>query len=409
MNLNQLLNWKHQDLFQSRDRELVVYGGADAGKSYSIADKMLLHSIINNGRDSRVLIARRTLASIRKTSLYILQKRATDFGIPFSVNKGEWTAQANRMQFIMAGMNSQEDIQKIKSLTDIDFIWTNEVTEIREDDYKQLLLRLRGPRLEGKYDYRQMIIDFNPIGKTSWVYERMFQKNIGGSRKLRYTVLDNPWAEPEYIEQLQATADDDPNFYKIYYLGKWGELEGVIFDWPIVQLPKISFDEIFYGLDFGYSVSPAAVVRIYRKADKFWLEEILYETGLTNQQLGSRLKEEDVSLDAEIYCDSAEPKSIQELCDMGFNAWPSEKGADSVRAGIDFLKSLDISIVDGSENVVKEQKSYIWKKDKNGKALNVPIEFNNHAMSGVRYAIYTHMRKAGAALGTVSHDIYPEI
>ena len=409
MNLNPLLNHRHTDFFQSRDRELVDYGGAGAGKTYSIADKLLLHSIINSDRDTRVIVARRTLTSLRKTALYVLQKRAQDFGLKMTVNKNDWEAQVNRMLFIMTGMNTQEDVQKVKSQTDIDFIWVNEATEIREDDYKQLMLRLRGPQLGGKYDYRQMIIDFNPIGKTSWVYERFFQKNIGNARKLRYTVLDNPWAEPEYVEQLEATEHDDPNFYKIYFLGEWGELEGVIFDWPIIPDPPANPDEIFYGLDFGYSVNPASVNRVYRRADKFAVEEVLYEKGLTNQQLGQRMIDEGVSLDDEIYCDSAEPKSIQELCDMGFNAWPSEKGADSVRFGIDFLKSLDISIVDGSENIVKEQKGYIWKKDKNGKALNVPIDFGNHAMSGIRYGIYTHIRKAGAALGTLKHDIYPEM
>lgn len=409
MNLNPLLNHMHQDLFQSTDRELVVYGGAGAGKSYSIADKLLFSSVINSGRDTRAVIARRTLASLRKTSLYILQKRAHEFGLKMTVNKSEWTAQVNRMQFILTGLNTQDDVQKVKSLTDIDYIWVNEATEIREEDYKQLLLRLRGPRLDGPYDYRQMITDFNPVGKTAWIYERMFQKNVGNARKIRYTVLDNPWAEPEYVEQLKATKEDDPNFYKIYFQGEWGELEGVIFSWPVVPLPAIVFDEVFYGLDFGYSVNPAAVVRIYRKADHFWVEEVIYEKELTNQQLAKRMIEEGVSLDDEIYCDSAEPKSIQELCDAGFNAWPCEKGPDSVRAGIDFLKSLDISTVDGSENVVKEQKGFVWKKDKDGKALNVPIKFGDHAMSGVRYGIYTHMRRAGAALGTVQHDIYPEM
>ena len=143
MNLNPLLNHRHTDFFQSRDRELVDYGGAGAGKTYSIADKLLLHSIINSDRDTRVIVARRTLTSLRKTALYVLQKRAQDFGLKMTVNKNDWEAQVNRMLFIMTGMNTQEDVQKVKSQTDIDFIWVNEATEIREDDYKQLMLRLR--------------------------------------------------------------------------------------------------------------------------------------------------------------------------------------------------------------------------------------------------------------------------
>ena len=91
-----------------------------------------------------------------------------------------------------------------------------------------------------------------------------------------------------------------------------------------------------------------------------------------------------------VYCDSAEPKSIQEVSNRGINALPCMKGTDSVRAGIDFLKSLKIHIIEGSENIIKEQRSYVWQKDKNGDSIKKPISINNHAMDAVRYGIYTH-------------------
>lgn len=394
-NFNQFTNPNHIPLFKSKDRELIVYGGAGAGKSYSIADKLLELSVLTSSRPTKTLLIRKTLASLKRTSLDILQRRADVFKLDLRINKGDWTAQCNNMQFIMSGMNNREDYLKIKSMTDVDWMWVNELPEMREADYTELLLRLRGTKGTDEFSFRQIISDFNPIGKTSWVYKRFFEQDINKARKLRYTVKHNPWAEKEYIQSLKDSEKWDSNYYKIYFLGEWGELEGIIYpNWDIVALPDRKFDEIFYGGDFGYSVNPAAVVRIYRKADEYWIEEIIYETGLTNTQLGQKMQERNITQNDITYWDSAEPKSIQELCDMRLTALPAVKGPDSVRAGIDLLKTLKIHIVEGSENVIREQKSYIWKKDKDGNPLNKPIEFNDHAMSAIRYGIYTQLKNA---------------
>ena len=390
------------DLFQSADPELVVYGGANAGKTYSIADKLLFQSIWQNDRPLKALIIRKTFPALRVSALEILEKRAMLFQMPFNLNKADWIARLYNMTFIFQSLNNKEDYEKLKSQTDIDFIWINEVHQLREPDYDECLRRMRG----GKSRFEQIIVDFNPIGKTSWVFQRFFEKNVGNAKKLRYTILDN---HPEYLalektqrelQRLKATREYNENYYKIYFLGEWGELEGLIFpNWDIVDAPPNNPDEIFYGGDFGYSVDPAALVRIYRKANEFWVEQVIYETELTNIQLGNRMRAKGVNDTDVSYWDCAEPKSIQELYDMGFNIKPCEKGPDSVRAGIDFLKEQKIHIIDGSEKIITEQKSYVWKEDKDGNTLNVPLEMDNHAMDAIRYGIYTHCKRAFGAVG----------
>lgn len=397
INLNQHLNPNHIPLFQSADPELVVYGGADAGKTYSIADKLLCQTIWQNDKQLKALIIRKTFPALRISALEIMEKRARLFKMPFNLNKADWIAKCANMTFVFQSLNNKEDYEKLKSQTDIDFIWINEAAQLREPDYEECLRRLRG----GKSAFEQIIIDFNPIGKTSWVYERFFQKNIGNAKKLRYTILDN---HPDYLalektqrelQRLKATKNHNLNYYKIYFLGEWGELEGIIFpDWDIVDKPPENPDEIFYGGDFGYSVNPAAYIRIYRKANEFWVEEILYETGLTNPKIAQKIKDAKTHK-AESYWDSAEPKSIQELYDHGINAKPAEKGSDSVRAGIDFLQSLKIHIIDGSENIIKEQKAYTYKEDKDGNYLPEPMKFKDHTMDAIRYGIFTHMKNQG--------------
>jgi len=388
MNLNKILNHKHQELFQSTAPELCVRGGKNAGKTYSIVDKLLLQSIIQPEKKLKAIIARKTLPRLKSTVIEIMQGRAEKFGLPFNLNRSDYMAQCLSLRILFLGIENKDDYEKAKSITDVDFVWMNEITEMRELDFDMLNMVIRG----GESKFSQFIFDFNPVGKTSWVYKRFFENGNGKSHKLHYTVYDNPWAKPEEVEKLKQYKHINKNLYNIYFLGKWGELEGVIYDWDLVPLPDIKFDEIFYGCDFGYSIDPATVIRIYRKADEFWLEEVIYETGLTNIQLGAKMKSRGITGSDEIYCDSAEPKSIQELYDLGLNAKPCEKGPDSVRAGIDFLLQQTIHIMDGSEKISTEQRSYVRKQDKDGNYLPVPIDSDNHAMDAIRYGIYTHCK-----------------
>ncbi len=402
--LDPYLNPNHLELFQCADPELIVYGGANAGKTYSIADKLLYQSAWQNDRPLKALIIRKTFPALRVSVLEVLEKRAKLFKMPFNLNKADWIAHCYNMTFVFQSLNNKEDYEKLRSQTDIDFIWINEVHQLREPDYEECLRRLRG----GDSKFEQIIIDFNPIGKTSWVFKRFFEKNIGNVKKLRYTILDN---HPGYlalektqreVERLKATKAHNENYYKIYFLGHWGDLEGVIFDWDIVRKPPDNPDEIFYGGDFGYSVDEAALIRIYRKADEFWVQQVIYEKELTNIQLGQKMEKAGLDDLVPNYWDCAEPKSIQELYDYPFNAKPCEKGPDSVRAGIDFLKEQKIHIIDGSEDIINEQKSYVWDEDKDGNSLNIPIKFHNHAMDAIRYGIYTHCKIGQPAAGVPS-------
>ena len=397
--LNQHLNPNHAELFGSTDFELAVRGGANAGKTYSIADKLLMQPILQPNIPLKAVIVRKTLPRLRSSTMEIIEKRANLFKLPYNLNHQQMVATVGRMKFLYTSLNNKDDYEKIRSMTDIDFIWCNEVPELNEPDYELLRTRIRG----GKSSFAQLITDFNPIGKTSWVFRRLFEKNIGEVRKLKYTVLDNPWASQLEIKRLKSTKEHNPNFYRIYFEGEWGELEGTIYNWDIVEAPPENPDEIFYGGDFGYTVDPATLIRIYRKADEFWVEEVFYETGLTNPGIAKKVKE--ANADKELsYWDNAEPKSIQELYELGLNVNPCIKGPDSVRAGVDYLQSLNIHIVDGSENIIKEERSYVRSEDKDGNYLPEPIKFNNHTMDAIRYGIFTHMKQSGAAFGVPGRD-----
>jgi phage terminase large subunit len=393
-------------LLENKSRYLVLCGGAGSGKSEFAARKLLYRCLLEGNH--RFLILRKVRSRVRESVLEVMLRILRENEVAFDFNKTERTItffnqEAKKNELLFDGLDDPEKIKSIKGLTGI---WLEEATEFSRDDFLQIDLRLREP---GPH-YKQIILSFNPIeAEAPWLKEIFFDKQKLDAFVHRSTVEDNPIKElrTEYLKQLDALTDEVSR--KIYRLGEWAMAKGVIFpNWDVVQLPRIKFDETFYGGDFGYSVDPAAIARIYRKADEFWLEEVLYRRGLTNADIASELKIADIKHNDIIYWDAAEPKSIQELCNAGILALPSDKGADSVRAGIDFLRSKKIHVVAGSTNLIREKNTYHWQEDKRGEPINKPVKFDDHLMDAVRYAIFTHMKQAGVALGTLPYDVRPD-
>jgi len=381
-------------LFERKERYLILCGGRGSGKSEFAARKVFYRCMVEGGH--RFLILRKVRKTIQESCIKVIRQILADNGIIHDYNKSDRVItfvnpKGHTNEILFDGL---DDPEKIKSMKGITSIWIEELTEFTRQDFMQVDLILR----EATGHYQQIVASFNPDeAQAPWI-KKMFvdEKHINSFVDVS-TVEHNPIKEMReaYLDRLNAL--DDPTYYKIYRLGEWALPSGHIFKWDVVPLPDIKFDEVFYGGDFGYSVDPAALIKIYRKADEFWLEEIIYETGLTNQALAEKIKSDDrVNINDPSYWDSAEPKSIQELYEQGLNVQPALKGPDSVRAGIDYLKSVKVHVVQGSVNIISEQSSYRWKQDKLGNDLPEPVAFKNHAMDGSRYGIYTHMKEGYA-------------
>ena len=139
-----------------------------------------------------------------------------------------------------------------------------------------------------------------------------------------------------------------------------------------------------YGLDFGFSVSPAALIQVCSHGNDVYLREMIYETKLTNQQLGKKIQS--LGLSWPIVADSAEPKSIKELQNMEIKIIGAAKGSDSIRAGIDDLLSKNIHITEDSKNMIFEAENYCWKPNKYGFYTEPePEKENDHGWDAVRY------------------------
>ena len=255
-----------------------------------------------------------------------------------------------------------------------DILYLNEANLLSKDTALQLFLRTR----------EVIFMDFNPADEYSWVYE---VADRAGNKLIISTYQNNRTnLTKEQIAEIEALKDADENLWKVFGLGLRGTSSETIYThWKMCdELPMRG--EIIYGQDFGYNVASATLRIEFFDGAAYW-DEILYEQKLTTGDLIERYKDINVSKTGNIYCDAAEPKTIEELRRAGFNALSADK---DVTEGIRKVKSMPLYITKRSTNLLKEIRSYKWKTDKDGKVLDEPVKFNDHALDAGRYGTFTH-------------------
>ena len=209
---------------------------------------------------------------------------------------------------------------------------------------------------------------------------------------IQSTYLDNPFLDASIVEEIERLQHTDNDYWRIYGLGERGMSRATIFQYGQAEIPTDA-TLLCHGMDFGYTNDPTALVAVYKSGDNLYVDELIYRTGMTNPDISNVLKSLNLDRRAEVFADSAEPKSIEELHRMGWNVKPTQKGADSVIVGIDVLKRHKLFVTPRSSNLIKELQNYKWVEDKNGNLLNKPIDAFNHAIDALRYATYNKLSR----------------
>jgi len=393
------VNPVYRSLLQNESRYEILYGGAGSGKSHFVAQKKILQHIGSTGR--KTLIIRKYGTTIRHSCYALIRQVINDcdlgefFYLPNSKTDFDIKAK-NGNQFIFTGL---DDVEKLKSITGITDIWIEEATEITEDDFKQIDLRLRGETAHAK----QITLTFNPVSALSWIKTFFFDSPLTNSKILKTTYKDNKFIDADYAKVLEDLREKDIVYYNIYALGEWGVLGNLIFTNYVVE----EFDKsperftIYQGLDFGFN-DPSAFVRVGIKDDELYILDELYLRGLTNNELIEYVSDM-TDQKTTITADSSEPDRIKEFKQKGFYVRAAEKGAGSIKTGLDYLKRKRIHIHPSCVNFVKEIQGYKYREDKDGNVFDEPIDMNNHLMDATRYAI-ENLRKDRRL--TVGKSIY---
>lgn len=266
-----------------------------------------------------------------------------------------------------------------------DILYINEANLLNRSIYTQLALRTK----------EIIFIDFNPADDFSWVYDISDKPE---NKLIISNYLNNlSNLSKEQVAEIESLRDADQNLWKVFGLGMRGHSTETIYThWKECnEMPNKG--EKFYGLDFGYNVASALMeIEIYEGAA--YVDQKLYETKLTTADLIERIKLMDIPTTAEIFCDAAEPKTIEELCRAGYNAKPADK---DVTEGIRKVKSIPLFITSSSIETIKEFRNYKWKIDKDGKVLDEPVKFKDHAADGTRYGIFTKLTEPQYTVWTV--------
>ena len=374
--------------YKAREQTIVNIGGARSGKSYAMAQLLIMRAL---NQTSLIAITRKTMPALKMTAFRLVMELLEKYGLFQSgkLNKTEnfYLLGKSRIQFF-----SLDDPEKIKS-SEFNYIWMEEATEFTYQDYLILLTRLSAPKETGMIN--QIFLTLNPTDSNSWIAKKLIHRD--GIKVIRSSYKDNPFLSKEYIDTLLSLKDYDKNAYEVYALGNWGRSDKIIYtNWRSVDEPPPAPQEIIWGLDFGFN-NPAALVKIGIKDAAFCAEEKLYRSGLTNEALIEELKNIIPREDRNqtIYADAAEPARIEAIYRAGFNIKAGDK---NILNGIMAVKSCrDFLITKKSVNLIKEIESYSWKSDLNGNILEEPVKFNDHALDALRYAIYSYKKETQKA------------
>lgn len=354
--------------YQATEEIVINQGGSSSGKTYSILQ--VLFSKWANEPNIVITVVGQDIPNLKagalRDALNIWGSSPELQGFTANYNKSDRIFES-KVGSIME-FKSYNDSQDAKS-GKRDYLFINEANGIKFDIYNELALRTR----------KQIFIDYNPNAEF-WVHEHLMGKpNI---KFIRSWHEHNPFLSQQMRDKIEGLKQIDEELWRVYARGLTGKIEGLIFrNHNIVpEIPKEA-EFISAGMDFGFTNDPTTLIEVYRFNGELYVNELLFNTGLTNQDIGNKLNEFGWDRYKQIIADSAEPKSIEELRRMGFNVQPAQKGADSIRASIDILKRFTINITANSTNLKKEFMNYKWsEKDK-----TQPVDCFNHGIDAIRY------------------------
>lgn len=371
-------------LLRSNKRITVEQGGTRSGKTYNILLWVIFYYCSQN-EGKVITICRKTFPSLRasvmRDFLDILRMHDLYREEHHNMSSHEYKLNGNLIEFI-----SLDEPQKIRGRKR-NLLFINEANQLFFEDWQQLVFRTDG----------KIILDYNPSDSFHWIYDKVLTRDDCDFYQTTYK--DNPFLDPIIIEEIERLQFTDEDYWRVYGLGERGSNRAAVFSFSTSDLPQ-GAKLLAYGMDFGYTNDPTSLVGVYEYGDALYMDELVYRTGMTNRDIHNVLTDLGISRYAEIFADSAEPKSIDELHRFGWNVKPTAKGPDSVMAGIDMMKRFRLLATPRSTNLIKELQNYKWAEDKNGNLLNKPMDAFNHACDAARYAVFN--KKANPNFGRYS-------
>lgn len=352
-------------------RTFVNQGGTSSGKTYTIMQVFFFYAMTEP--NAILTVAGQDLPNLKVGALRDAKT---------IINGSEWMQEffhVNESGSYITGHNNS--VIEFKSYGNAqgakngkrDYLFVNEANGIPYDIFWQLQIRTR----------KRVYIDYNPSARF-WAHDDVI--NTEGTKLIISDHRGNPFLTAEEHERIENISD--PELWKVYARGLTGKITGLVLTrWDIVDglPPRAEWKMSAWGMDFGFTNDPTALEHVVFAHGELWVDEEFYETGMTNPDIAERAKAAGLGRGDLIIADSAEPKSIRELHNMGLFITPSVKGADSIAVGLDILRRYMIHFTRRSQGIISNAKSYQWKRDRDGKQTNNPQDGNDHGIDAIRY------------------------
>ena len=396
-------------LYHNKDKFIIlVTGGRGSGKSFNVSTfiERLLFEVKHPSPTKRIvhqiLYTRYTMVSASISVIPEFMEK-----VELDGNAKWYTHTKTDVKNLRSGgavmfrgikTSSGNQTAKLKSIHGITTFVVDEAEEwISEREFETIMLSIRQKGIQNR-----IIIVMNPTDNNHWVYKRFIEnthKEVGfdgvpvqisthqNVLHIHTTFLDNAEnLSPEFIKEVEDMKNNNPEKYAHTVMGRWADVaEGAVFKHigVVKEFPKWC-KKVAIGLDFGYTNDVSAAMMCGMIDDNLYISELFYRTGMLSSDLIKELRKYG---DMKVFSDSADPRLVQEIHNGGVRIYPVEKGAGSVIAGIDKMKSLNIFVTENSYNLRKEFRNYVWDKDKDGNYINQPIDAWNHGIDATRYYI----------------------
>lgn len=352
-------------------RRIVNKGGTSSSKTYSVLQLLLFIARQRSHDGVHISVVSETLPHLKLGAIRdwnaILKSIGYREGWEYTQANYSYKIGKSVVEFFSA------DIEKATGPRR-DILFLNECNNITYNIVSELEQRTK----------ETIFYDFNPV-EQFWIEDKVLSLPDSEYTLIKSNYLDNDHLSQAIRHEIELKASRDPNFKRIHIDVEYGVYEGLIFpNWTVVdEMPAT--DRQRYAMDFGFTNDPTTLIDVRLQDGQWWADELLYRTDMTNQDIIRELKSLQIG-NKPVIADSSEPKSIYEIRLGGFAIRPAVKGPDSIRNGIDKIKSLPMNVTKRSLNLIKELRNYRYKQDKSGTTLNEPVDNFNHLIDPWRYA-----------------------
>ena len=407
-------NPSFKPVHKSRCRYIALKGSAGSGKSVDTAQAYILRLMQDKGRN--LLVMRKSEVTNRDSTFSELLGAINRMGV------GEyWKATlsplkitcANGNTIIFRGCNDERQREKLKSITfesgKLTDVWLEEATEFTQSDFEIIDDRLRGELPAGQF--YQIKLTFNPVSKNHWIKAAFFDVDDANVMTHQSNYTQNRFIDAAYHERMERRKKLDPDGYRIYGLGEWGEVGGLVLEnWEVKKTSYTlrDMDAVAIGQDFGFNHANAILLIGYKDGNLYILRELYVYEKDTEEIID--MAEGRFPMKSPMWCDSAEPDRIQMWRKAGYNARPVSKettrGAKYQKTQVDWLKQRTIYIDPSCTNTLKEIGQWKWKKDAaSGQYLDEPVDFFDDAMAALRYGVEGWRKDDRGRVQTFKHSL----